>query len=70
VIDAKQDEKDPTTGTFTMTTTKLTRASKYDLYVTGRLKIEGRDESVVSRPIPVQVDEVKATDDAQTAAGR
>jgi hypothetical protein len=70
VIDAKQDEKDPKTGTFTMTTTKLTRASKYDFYVTGRLKIEGRDESVVSRPIPVQVDEVKATDDAQTAAGR
>jgi hypothetical protein len=70
VIDSKQDEKDPTIGTFTMTTTKLTRASKYDLYVTGRLKIEGRDESVVSRPIPVQVDEVKATDDAQTAAGR
>ena len=70
VIDAKQDEKDPATGTFTLTTTKLTRASKYDLYVTGKLRIEGRDEEVVSRPIPVQVEEVKATNDAQTAAGR
>ena len=70
VIDAKQDTHDPATGTFTLTTTKLTRASKYDLYVSGKLKVDGQDEEVVSRPIPVQVDEVKATNDAQTAAGR
>ena len=67
VIDVKQDAQDPTAGTFTLTTTKLTRPSQYDFYITGRLKLEGRDEDVVSRPISVQVDEVKATNEAETA---
>ena len=62
VIDVKQDAQDPTTGAFTLTTTKLTRPSNYDFYITGRLKLEGRDEDVVSRPISVQVDEVKANE--------
>jgi hypothetical protein len=66
VIDAKQDAQDPTVGAFTLTTTKLTRPSNYDLFLTGRLKLEGRDEDVVSRPISVQVDEVKATNEAET----
>jgi hypothetical protein len=64
VIDMKQDAQEPTAGTFTVTTTKLTRPSNYDFYISGRLKLDGREEEVVSRPITVQVD-VKATNEAQ-----
>jgi hypothetical protein len=59
LIDMQVDPKDSSTGTFMMTTTKLTRPSKYDLYVTGRLTVAGGElEEIVSRPITVQVDEV------------
>jgi hypothetical protein len=64
VIDMQVDAKDPSTGTFLMTTTKLTRPSRYDTYVTGRLTIgvgsAGEQEDIVSRPITVKVDEVGA----------
>ena len=65
VIDMQVDAKDSSTGTFVMTTTKLTRPSKYDIYVTGRLTLGGgvsggEQEEIVSRPITVQVDEVRA----------
>ena len=55
VIDAKQDPKDRTSGTFMITTTKLTHPSKYDLYVAGRLMLDGETQTVVSRPIEVEV---------------
>jgi hypothetical protein len=58
VIDMQVDAKDSSTGTFVMTTTKLTRPSKYDMYITGRLSVGGEQEDIVSRPISVQVDEV------------
>jgi len=42
-----------------MTTTKLTRPSKYDIYITGRLNLSGGEqEEIVSRPITVKIDEV------------
>jgi hypothetical protein len=59
LIDMQVDPKDSTTGTFMMTTTKLTRPSKYDVYITGRLSLGPvEQEEIVSRPISVQVDEV------------
>jgi len=60
VIDMQVDAKDASTGTFVMTTTKLTRPSKYDMFITGRLNLGGEQEDIVSRPITVQVDEVGA----------
>jgi hypothetical protein len=59
-IDSKTDPEDRTAGTFLMTTTKLTRPSKYDLYVTGRLMVNGTSEEIVSRPISVEIEEVKS----------
>jgi len=59
LIDMQVDPKDASTGTFMMTTTKLTRPSKYDVYITGRLNLGPvEQEEIVSRPITVQVDEV------------
>ena len=74
VIDMQVDAKDSSTGTFVMTTTKLTRPSKYDIYITGRLTLGGgvsgtEQEEIVSRPITVQVDEVRAGN-AETGARR
>jgi len=59
LIDMQLDPKDSSTGTFMMTTTRLTRPSKYDVYITGRVNINPTEqEEIVSRPITVQVDEV------------
>ena len=61
VIDMQPDAPDASTGTFLMTTTKLTRPSRYDMFITGRLSLSGGEqEDVVSRPIAVKVDEVGA----------
>ena len=70
VIDAKTDPKDRTTGTFTITTTKLTRPATYDLYITGRLMVEGQQRDIVSRPIPVEVLEVSSANAAKTDSNR
>jgi hypothetical protein len=68
VIDMQVDAKDSSTGTFVMTTTKLTRPSKYDIVITGRLNVGGGEqEEIVSRPITVKVDEVGAGN-AQTGS--
>jgi len=78
VIDMQVDAKDSSTGTFLMTTTKLTRPSKYDIYITGRLNISGgvgagvsagEQEEIVSRPIIVKVDEVRVGN-AETGSRR
>jgi hypothetical protein len=66
VIEMKQDPKERTSGTFVVTTTKLTRPSRYDLYVTGRLMVDGQPEEIVSRPISVEVEEVKLQNGATT----
>ena len=44
-------------GSFVVTTTKATDAANYDLYVTGRLKMDEGDETIVSRTIPFEVSE-------------
>jgi len=61
VIEMQVDPQESSTGTFLMTTTKLTRPSKYDMFVTGRLTLAGGEQDVVSRPIIVTVDEVGAS---------
>src|SRR5262249_45669140 len=61
VIDMQIDAKDSSTGTFLITTTRLTRPSNYDVYITGRVNLTATEqEEIVSRPITVKVDEVKA----------
>lgn len=69
VIDMQADAQDSSAGTFLMTTTKLTRPSKYDMFITGRLNLGGGEqEDIVSRPITVKVDEVGARN-AETGSG-
>jgi hypothetical protein len=70
VIDAKVDPDDPNSGTFLMTTTRLTRPATYDTFITGEIKIDGRDVDIVSRPISVEVQEVPSTDETATASAR
>jgi hypothetical protein len=70
VIDMKADSDDRATGTFLVTTTKLTRPARYDLYITGKVTAEGQQEEIVSRPIVVEVDEVKAPNVAETGSIR
>jgi hypothetical protein len=70
VIDVKQDAKDPATGTFLVTTTKLTRPAKYDLYVIGRLMVDGQQQDIVSRPIGVEVMEVESASAAKTSSNQ
>ena len=70
VTDMQVDPKDSSTGTFTITTTKLTRPSNYDMYITGRLNLSPTEqEEIVSRPITVKVDEVRAVN-AETVSRR
>jgi hypothetical protein len=61
VIDVKVDPDEPAAGTFIVTTTKLTRPAKYDLYISGRLMVDGQREDIVSRPIAVEAMEVEST---------
>src|SRR5262249_9403098 len=70
IIEAKADPKDRTAGTFLITTTKLTRPARYDLYITGRLMVDGQQQDVVSRPIQVEVMEVEARSAAKTDSNR
>ena len=70
VIDSKTDPKDRTAGTFVITTTKLTKPAKYDLYITGRLMVDGEQQTIVSRPIAVEVMEVESASAAKTASNR
>jgi hypothetical protein len=70
VLDMRPDSDDRVTGTFLVTTTKLTRPAKYDFYITGRLTTGGQQEEIVSRPIAIVVDEVKATNVAETGSSR
>ena len=70
IIDAKTDPKDRTTGTFLVTTTKLTRPATYDLYINGRLMVDGQQQDIVSRPIPVEVMEVESRSAAKTDSNR
>jgi hypothetical protein len=70
VIDVKVDPKDRASGTFLITTTKLTRPAKYDLYINGRLMVDGQQQDIVSRPIQVEVMEVESRSAAKTDSNR
>lgn len=70
VIEAKTDPQDRTSGTFLITTTKLTRPATYDLYISGRLMVDGQQQDIVSRPIPVQVLESESRSAAKTDSNR
>jgi hypothetical protein len=70
VIDMRADSDDRISGTFLVTTTKLTRPARYDLYITGKLTADGQQEEIVSRPISVEVDEVKAHNVAEAGSNR
>lgn len=70
VIDVKTDPQDRTAGTFVITTTKLTSPAKYDLYITGRLMVDGEQQTIVSRPIPVEVMEVESASASKTVSNR
>jgi hypothetical protein len=70
MIDAKPESPERTTGTFFLTTTKLTRPAQYDLYIRGRLMVDGREEQVVSRPITVEVKELEPASADKTDSGR
>jgi hypothetical protein len=70
IIDAKADPKERTAGTFLITTTRLTRPAKYDLYVSGRLMVDGQQQDIVSRPITVEVMEVEPPSAAKTDSNR
>jgi hypothetical protein len=70
VIDFKTDPQDRATGTFVISTTRLTRPAKYDLYITGRLTVDGEQQTIVSRPITVEVMEVESASAAKTASNR
>ena len=68
VIDMQPDRRTRPRARSVMTTTKLTRPSKYDVFITGRLNLGGGEqEDIVSRPITVKVDEVGAGN-AETAS--
>jgi hypothetical protein len=70
IIDSKQDPVDRTSGTFLVTTTKLTRPAKYDLYINGRLMVDGQQQDIVSRPVSVEVMEVESRSAAKTDSNR
>ena len=62
LIDFKPDAHDKSTGTFMMTTTKNTLPTKYDLFVVGRLMVNGQLEEIPARPIQIEVKEVPASE--------
>ncbi len=70
MIDVKPESPERTSGTFLITTTKLTRPAHYDLYISGRLKVDGREQEVVSRPISVEVKELEPASADKTDSGR
>lgn len=70
IIDSKPDGEDNVTGTFLITTTKLTKPATYDLYISSKLMLGGMQEDIVSRPITVEVKEVDPAHVAETVSNR
>ena len=68
IIDVKQDDKDPMSGTFVITTTKVTMPSPYDLVASGRVMYQGTAEDVYAKTIRLEVTEFKANENP-TAGG-
>lgn len=61
-VDFKADAGDKSTGTFKVSTTRNTLPTKYDLYVLGRLMVNGQLEEIPARPIQIEVKEVPASE--------
>lgn len=68
IIDVKQDDKDPLSGTFVITTTKVTMPSPYDLVASGRVMYQGAAEDIYAKTIRLEVTEFKANENP-TAGG-
>ena len=58
-IEMAADPKDRTTGTFLLTTTRLTLPGRYDFYINGRVNVDGQPEDIYSRPIALVIEEPK-----------
>jgi hypothetical protein len=58
-----EEEPGVIAGSFNVSTTKATDPVRYDMIVTGRLTIDGREERIVSRPIPFEVRPGSASND-------
>lgn len=72
-IEMQTDAKDLTTGTFLLTTTRLTLPGRYDFYISGRVMVDGQPEDIYSRPLVLVIEEPKETDkeiQSATAGGR
>jgi hypothetical protein len=70
VIDMKQDPQNGNTGTFLVTTTKNTNPAWYDVYITGKITADEQTEQIVSRPMRVEVQEVKPSETSTVSSGR
>jgi hypothetical protein len=77
-IEMKPDPKDRSSGTFLLTTTRLTRPGRYDFYVVGNIMLDGQQEAVYSRPLGIVIEPLPAdgteketsSADATNTAGR
>lgn len=58
-IEMHADPKDRTTGTFLLTTTRLTLPGRYDFFINGRVTVEGQPEDVYSRPLTLVIEAPK-----------
>jgi hypothetical protein len=65
VIDMKVDEKDDTTGTFVITSTKNTLPARYNLLVSGRLMVDGSRQEIYA---PIATFDLPALDTEEKTA--
>jgi hypothetical protein len=64
-------QKSGNTGSFTITTTRVTAPATYDVIARGRVKLDGRDEDIYARPLPLVVTKLETSTNANaTAASR
>ena len=59
IIDMKRDAASPLSGSFVVTTTKVTMPSLYDLIAVGRVTLDGIAEDIYAPPIRIEVTEIK-----------
>ena len=69
-IEMQQDKKDPSTGTFLLTTTKLTLPGRYDFYINGTVMVDGQAEVIISRPLAIVIEEGTPSAPESTVSGQ
>ena len=69
IIDVVRDAKDPSMGSFVITTTKVTMPSLYDLIAAGPVMLDGVTEEIYAKPIRFEVTEFKSNE-AVTAGNK